>query len=286
MTSPAVPGRRSRPLLGWPLAVIGWLVAVSSPAIFWVTNVPAEIVAFASAVIVTAGCAAIGLRAGSKIIFLLMPTLFFGGFGLVVGLGTMTEQLVFHLVGKTATCQVTAVHKVVDQVVTTGSDGTSRSSEDVSFLHTTVCPNATYTIHHAPPYPVGTKAQVSYDPHGKVDPRFSDQLPGIRRTGLIASAVGGLVVLVAPFAAWGVGRRRKETTAPNRTPPRPAYPADGPGDSASRFDPARSVRSMEALNDIQNGRKVSGFLKLRRLQAERLEAEKARGREQWPPLDQ
>ncbi len=286
MTAPVAADRRSRPLLGWPLAVVGWAVAASSPAIFWVTGVPAAAVAVAAAVLVTAGCLAIGLRAGGQIMFLLLPTFFVGTFGLAIGADVMSEQLVFHLAGKAATCQVTAVRKVVSDVVTTGSDGRSTTSYDVSYFHTMVCPRASYTIDRQPPYPVGTKTEVTFDPHGKIKPRFSDQIHGFRRTGLIASGVGGLIILVAPFAAWAVGRCHPKTEPPRVAAPRTPYPSGEPVDTPPRFDPTMDQRAMEAMNDMRTGQKVTGIAKMRRLQAELRRAEETRGKSQWPPQGQ
>lgn len=209
---------------GWVVVVAGWLALALTPPVFAATGVPAPVTAVLGVVLVAAGCLLIGARPGGRIAFVVMPTLFVGGFTCAVGMGLSAGQFVFMTAGKTATCQITAVRKLVStSVIHTGS-GRSTTTHNVTYRHTAVCPRATYAIDRVPPYSVGTRAKVTYDPHGRVSPRFSDRLGGVRTGGLILLSIGGLIVLVAPFAARSVGRRRTGPDPAYASQPRPPYP--------------------------------------------------------------
>lgn len=213
---------------GWAVVVVGWLLLALTPVIFASTGVPAPLTAIVAVVLVVAGCLLIGARRGGKIAFVVVPALFVGGFASAVGMGLSSEQFVFMTAGKTATCQITAVRKLVSTSVHTDSGGRSTTTHNVTYRHTAVCPQATYTADRVPPYSVGTRAKVTYDPNGRVSPRFSDRLAGVRTGGLIALSIGALVVLVAPFAARSAGRRRPEPPPAYASQARAPYPPPRP----------------------------------------------------------
>jgi hypothetical protein len=293
LTSPAVTSRPALTRLGWLPVAAGWLLAAPAPLIFWTIGVSPVAIAIASAVLVAGGCALIGLPAGGRIARIVLVTLILGGVGLSVGLHGITEQLVYRALGKTVTCQVTNVHKSVATVVHTDSDGRSSSNNSVSFDHTTVCPNGTYTLDRQPPYPVGTRTQVTYDPHGRVGPVFSDRRASMWKQSLIFLTAGALVILIAPFVALAAARRGPEPDLPYGPPhgrqpySTPPYPSpSGTGGGPQRpFDgtdayrppphaggphpapppqpgPGLDRQARAAVNDIRSGRRIGGVARL------------------------
>jgi hypothetical protein len=114
VTSPVPPSRRSLALWGWPLVVLGWLGVALAPVLLWTTGVPVFVPVFPSALLVAAGCVLIGFRGnGDRLAPIVILTFIVGGMLLVIGVGSTTDQFVYRALGKTATCRVTGVRKLV-----------------------------------------------------------------------------------------------------------------------------------------------------------------------------
>lgn len=286
MTVPVATGRPRRSGWGWPVVVVGWLTLALTPVLFVATGAPPAIIAIVSVVLVAGGCLLIGARPGGKIAFVVIPTLFFGGFATAVGMGLSAEQFVFMTAGKTATCQITAVHKLVSTSVITDGNGRSTTTYDVTYRHTAVCPQATYTVDRVPPYSIGTRAKVTYDPNGRVGPRFTDRVGGVRTVGLIALSVGALILLAAPFAARSIGRRgtglhpayapQTQALYPGQAQQAP-YPDQRmpyPPGQAAQPDPRLDRQVKAALGDIRSGRKIAGVARLMQLGREERRAQR------------
>lgn len=299
MTVPVATGRPRRSGWGWLVVVVGWLTLALTPVLFVATGAPPAIIAIVSVVLVAGGCLLIGARPGGKIAFVVIPTLFFGGFATAVGMGLSAEQFVFMTAGKTATCQITAVHKLVSTSVITDGNGRSTTSYDVTYQHTAVCPQATYTVDRVPPYSIGTRAKVTYDPNGRVGPRFTDRVGGVRTVGLIALSVGALILLAAPFAARSIGRRgtglhpayppqtqapypgQAQAPYPQQQMPYPDQQMPHPPGQARPFDPSLDQQVKAALGDVRSGRKIAGLARLMQLGMEERRAQRPPG--QRPP---
>lgn len=283
MTSPAARRRLPDPRWGWVIVAIGWVGAALAPVIFLHTGVQAAAVALASVVPIVLGSFLIASRGGERAGFLLfvfvigLPTL-------VGGTDTSSEQLVYRVAGKTATCQVTSVRKEVRAVQIPRDNGQTQTTYDVYYMHTTVCPQTTYTIDRVPPYPVGTKAEVTYDPHGRVRPVFSDRLPEMRKTGLVILSIGAAAFLLAPFIGWALGRRRPTPASPSA----PSYgaPAHGtpqpPAYAGRRTPPDPELRLQEALAMVDDVRATHGMSRIAKIMKFGL-ANNVRRRSQWPP---
>jgi hypothetical protein len=209
----------------------------------------------------------------------LLPLFFVSFFALLAGMDASSDWFVYHAAGETAMCQVTGVRKEVTTVRMPPDHGRTRTSHDVHYMHTTVCPHATYTIDRVPPYPVGTRAEVTYDPRGRADPVFSDDIPSMHKFGVVLLSVGAATILLIPFIAWALGRWRPAAMSPAAlSRGTPVYGAPPPSAYIGRRRPPEPDARLQAMADeIMAARGMSRILKIMKV------GMILRRRPPWPP---
>jgi hypothetical protein len=224
------PHRPSVPRWSWLLVVAGWALIVPAFAGALLYAGQFALVAVPGVVIVGAGAFFLSRRSMS----LVVPACLFGGFFLLVGILTSAEALANNLWGTTASCQVDSVHQQVRTQTTHTHDSRGREQTRTEtrtyYAHQITCPDGRYWVDGSRPYPVGGRTEVLFDPRTH-SPRFTD---GNRHQsiggGAVLLSVGGVIVVLLPFIALRLGRRRVAQPLPPTGPPYgpPAGPPYGP----------------------------------------------------------
>jgi hypothetical protein len=230
MTPPARHDQRTIPPWAWPLALSGLAIVITAAA-------AALFLRDIYTLLILAGLPLLGIGSyflGNRMWVPTVPAILFGGFLFLFAVLSGASGLARNLWGTTAVCQVEQVQKEV--AYSTENEG-SRTRVEVRtyYAHETACADGTYRINADSPYSIGARVEVLYDPRTHDDPVFvrnGDRHQDVTMSAIML-AVSGPVLLLLPFVARGLGRRRRAWSRPS-----PSYGTGQFSPGPAPFNPA------------------------------------------------